>query len=46
MNFWHNIKIHLIHYYNTIQAKCEINKKKSKKKQENRKNFKLLFELK
>ena len=32
MNFWHKIKIHLIHYYNTIQAKCEINKKKKKSK--------------
>ena len=31
MNFWHKIKILLIHYYNTIQAKCEINKKIQKK---------------
>ena len=32
MNFWHKIKIFsfLIHYYNTIQAKCKINKNPKK----------------
>ena len=36
MNFWHKIKILLIHYYNTIQAKCEIKKKIQKNKKTER----------